>query len=83
MLGERLRSEEERLQVRMVIEKFCKVKLDFNAMYPEPNLPNLEKIVWTNSMKRLFSLVQVCALKKEPCLIVGETGLGKTTCIQS
>ncbi|KAM9966569.1 hypothetical protein ACTFIR_006789 [Dictyostelium discoideum] len=36
---------------------------------------HLEKIVWTRSMKRLFSLV-------EPILLVGETGCSKTTICQ-
>ena len=36
-------------------------------------------IVWTKSMKRLFTLVGHCLRHKEPVLLVGETGCGKTT----
>eukprot|EP01133_Synstelium_polycarpum_P016329 gene16329-19424_t len=34
----------------------------------------LERIVWTASMRRLFSLVGRCLEHKEPILLVGETG---------
>ncbi|KAN0037183.1 hypothetical protein ACTFIV_002519 [Dictyostelium citrinum] len=43
---------------------------------------HLEKIVWTRSMKRLFSLVGKCLEHKEPILLVGETGCSKTTICQ-
>jgi midasin len=36
-------------------------------------------VVWTKSMKRLFTLVRHCLQHKEPVLLVGETGCGKTT----
>ena len=42
----------------------------------------LTKISWNNSMKRLFTLVDKCAKNKEPVLLVGETGCGKTTVCQ-
>ncbi|KAJ7552529.1 hypothetical protein O6H91_06G059200 [Diphasiastrum complanatum] len=40
------------------------------------------KIVWTKSMKRLFYLVNKCYEHREPTLLVGETGCGKTTVFQ-
>ncbi|EGC33347.1 hypothetical protein DICPUDRAFT_154614 [Dictyostelium purpureum] len=43
---------------------------------------HLDKIVWTRSMKRLFSLVGKCLEHKEPILLVGETGCSKTTICQ-
>ena len=39
-------------------------------------------IVWTKTMKRLFVLAAKCFRKKEPVLLVGETGCGKTTIFQ-
>eukprot|EP01080_Neovahlkampfia_damariscottae_P007220 gene7221-11536_t len=43
---------------------------------------NFTNIVWTQSMKRLFRLVGECIKNKEPVLLVGETGCGKTTIAQ-
>eukprot|EP01135_Chromosphaera_perkinsii_P003042 Nk52_evm24s233 gene=Nk52_evmTU24s233 len=40
------------------------------------------EIVWTESMRRLFVIVQKCLMHKEPILLVGETGCGKTTICQ-
>ncbi|KAG0168625.1 AAA ATPase midasin [Apophysomyces sp. BC1034] len=40
------------------------------------------KLVWTKAMRRLFSLVAKCLQHKEPVLLVGETGCGKTTVCQ-
>ncbi|KAF7722956.1 AAA ATPase midasin [Apophysomyces ossiformis] len=40
------------------------------------------KLVWTKAMRRLFSLVANCLRHKEPVLLVGETGCGKTTVCQ-
>jgi len=42
----------------------------------------LTKISWTNSMKRLYALTDKCVKNKEPVLLVGETGCGKTTVCQ-
>ncbi|MCO5587040.1 hypothetical protein L7F22_040985 [Adiantum nelumboides] len=43
---------------------------------------NFGRIVWTKSMTRLFNLVEQCYQHKEPVLLVGETGGGKTTVCQ-
>lgn len=40
------------------------------------------RIVWTGSMRRLFTLVYRCITFNEPALLVGETGCGKTTVCQ-
>ncbi|GMH33343.1 hypothetical protein BSKO_01177 [Bryopsis sp. KO-2023] len=42
----------------------------------------LKGIVWTHSMKRMFALLDRCMEGKEPALLVGETGTGKTTVCQ-
>ena len=71
LLAERLRKEEEKLIIKQAIEKNLKVTLDINAVYnqceksPEyasllQNITPDFKIVWTNSMKRLFTLVGEC-----------------------
>jgi midasin len=68
LLAERLRKEEEKAIIKQAIEKNLKVTLDVTAMYSQLD-KNTEaisnnskdfKIVWTNSMKRLFTLVGEC-----------------------
>ena len=39
-------------------------------------------VAWTDSMKRLYTLIFECLKNKEPVLLVGETGCGKTTICQ-
>ena len=39
-------------------------------------------MAWTPAMRRLFSLVEGCLQHKEPALLVGETGCGKTSVCQ-
>jgi ATPase subunit of ABC transporter with duplicated ATPase domains len=41
-----------------------------------------DAMAWTPAMRRLFSLVEACLLHKEPALLVGETGCGKTSVCQ-
>ena len=41
--------------------------------------PILRTVVWTKAMKRLYSLVHRALEHREPVLLVGETGCGKTT----
>jgi midasin len=45
-------------------------------------LTGVGQIVWTKSMKRLYTLVGRCLQHKEPVLLVGETGSSKTTICQ-
>ena len=42
----------------------------------------LNGVVWTRSMRRLYTLLDRCLQHKEPVLLVGETGTGKTTVCQ-
>ena len=94
LLAERLRKADERHVILEVLEKHMKVKLDLDQMYSCRELSSYGKyrqrevdncdarptnIVWTKSMKRLFTLVSHCIEHKEPVLLVGETGCGKTT----
>ena len=39
-------------------------------------------IVWTQAMRRVFTLISHCIANKEPVLLVGGTGIGKTTICQ-
>jgi len=41
-----------------------------------------QTIAWTPAMRRLFALVEGCMDHKEPALLVGETGCGKTSVCQ-
>uniref|UniRef100_F6HXY6 Midasin n=2 Tax=Vitis vinifera TaxID=29760 RepID=F6HXY6_VITVI len=43
---------------------------------------SLGDIIWTKSMRRLYFLVERCYRLREPILLVGETGGGKTTICQ-
>jgi midasin len=46
------------------------------------NLPEFSHIVWTSQMRRLAVLIGTAMKFKEPILLVGETGCGKTTIVQ-
>ncbi len=62
-----------------IVEKIAK----FNeALLLTPSIGGLTKISWTNSMKRLYAIADKCVKNKEPVLLVGETGCGKTTVCQ-
>ncbi|XP_042404787.1 midasin-like [Zingiber officinale] len=96
LLAERLRDENEKVVVREALECHLRVKLNVDNLYMEANqdqssLKSIEQncsnqnfgnITWTNSMKRLFFLVERCYRLREPVLLIGETGGGKTTVCQ-
>ncbi|KAF9163666.1 AAA ATPase midasin [Actinomortierella ambigua] len=90
ILAERCRKEEEREVVQEVLEEIFKCKLDIDGMYESAEVQDYiqrfhggrENVVWTRAMKRLFTLVSRCLKFKEPVLLVGETGCGKTTVCQ-
>ncbi|EFA84854.1 type A von Willebrand factor domain-containing protein [Heterostelium album PN500] len=81
---------EKHLKIKMDMEKIydCSATEEFKEMLEilakdlPPTMGYLEKIVWTGSMKRLFTLVGQCLRFKEPILLVGETGCSKTTICQ-
>ena len=66
------------LNVEEFYESFFQQNLAavFNEIPQELNLP---PIVLSKQLKRLSTLVYKCLLNKEPVLMVGETGCGKTT----
>ncbi|XP_057535568.1 midasin isoform X3 [Amaranthus tricolor] len=88
LLAERLREESEKNIVQEVLEKHLRVKIKSNELYkqgsPKANTfwENFGNIVWTKSMERLYFLIERCYQLKEPVLLVGETGGGKTTVCQ-
>ncbi|CAK9179917.1 unnamed protein product [Ilex paraguariensis] len=94
LLAERLRDDGEKRVVQEVLERQLRVKLSEEDMYKQepaggdwvPNVckysgisENIGKVIWTRSMWRLYFLVERCYKLREPVLLVGETGGGKTT----
>lgn len=92
VLGERSRNVTDKKFILSTIEKVFKVVLDIDEIYESyfeenlksifDNVPaelNLPKIIPSQQLKRLAVLVQKCLLNREPVLLVGETGCGKTT----
>jgi midasin (ATPase involved in ribosome maturation) len=98
LLGERLRTEDEKSIVRDVVSTHCKWKINDDEMYAretetsmaerfagtveQQKNEGLGNIAWTFSMRRLFTLVDACLRNNESVLLVGETGCGKTTICQ-
>ncbi|TKY64312.1 Midasin protein [Spatholobus suberectus] len=92
LLAERLRNEDEKSVVQEVLEKHLRVKLNIKNLYDQilfrghssSNLisESLESVLLTKSMQRLYFLVEHCYNSREPVLLVGETGGGKTTVCQ-
>ncbi|KAL9104324.1 MAG: hypothetical protein Q9163_000715 [Psora crenata] len=90
LLAERVRSESERRAVKKVIEKVMKVNIYEDQVYSSEALQRTielssertQAVVWTKSMRRLYILIIQALRNKEPVLLVGETGSGKTTICQ-
>ncbi|CAJ1950871.1 unnamed protein product [Sphenostylis stenocarpa] len=97
LLAERLRDEDEKSVVQEILEKHFRVKLNIKELYEQmlcrsnssSNLfvgsggsDSLESVLLTKGMQRLYFLVERCYNLREPVLLVGETGGGKTTVCQ-
>ena len=92
VLGERLRTEDERQTVAEVLEKLLKTKIDMQTLYDAVAMPQMTdeeaaasgvgRLVWTKTFRRMYWLLERCLATAEPCLLVGETGLGKTSVCQ-
>ncbi|ORY69584.1 uncharacterized protein BCR38DRAFT_480765 [Pseudomassariella vexata] len=91
LLAERVRNEEERVEVKQVIENVFKVQIEADRLYDASKSPYLTRlgstqnthgVVWTHAMRRLYVLVAQALVNDEPVLLVGETGCGKTTVCQ-
>ncbi|QHS74848.1 AAA family ATPase midasin [Saccharomyces paradoxus] len=85
LLAERCRTPQEKVTVKKTLEKVMKVKLDMDQYYAsleDKSLEAIGSVTWTKGMRRLSVLVSSCLKNKEPVLLVGETGCGKTTICQ-
>ena len=93
LLAERARRAEDKAVVKEVIETELSVRIDEDKLYGlhlfdaefqkslGQDLPTTH-IIWTGSMRRLYSLVSRALQSNEPVLLVGETGCGKTSVCQ-
>jgi midasin len=86
ILAERLRDDTEKVVVQEVLERHFRVSLAKDDLY-NMELPRLDsiqnrKFTWTQSMRRLFFLIDRSYKLREPVLLVGDTGGGKTTICQ-
>lgn len=94
-MGERSRDPKDKMYIKETIEKVFGVILNIEEFYEKffdknlatvfANIPkelNLPPIILSKQLKRLATLVYKCLLNKEPVLMVGETGSGKTTLCQ-
>ncbi|WBW75147.1 midasin, Mdn1 [Schizosaccharomyces osmophilus] len=91
LLAERARDPKDKFAVQEVIEKVMKIKINTDNLYnldfidsirTDAKVGPLDNVIWTAPMIRLFSLVWHCLQAKEPVLLVGDTGCGKTTVCQ-
>ncbi|KAI0270022.1 midasin [Gloeopeniophorella convolvens] len=94
LLAERARREDDKVVVKDIIEAVMRVRIDEATLYDldrhGSNLtnflgfgaPSSSNIVWTKAMQRLLVLVGRALHSKEPVLLVGETGSGKTSICQ-
>ncbi|KAK8664402.1 hypothetical protein V6N13_084194 [Hibiscus sabdariffa] len=88
LLAERLRVEDEKHVVQEVLERHLRVKIVKDDLYnpellgEEPVPESFGNVILTKSMRRLYFLVRRCYKFREPVLLVGETGGGKTTVCQ-
>mmetsp|Transcript_29535 Transcript_29535/g.44965 ORF Transcript_29535/g.44965 Transcript_29535/m.44965 type:complete len:183 (+) Transcript_29535:3546-4094(+) len=92
VLGERSRSPEDKEFIRKTLETTFKCKIDVDGYYKEYfekqglaqtfAQAHSQKLIVTEQLRRLAVLVHKCLRNKEPVLLVGETGVGKTTLCQ-
>ncbi|KAL8966081.1 MAG: hypothetical protein Q9183_003529, partial [Haloplaca sp. 2 TL-2023] len=89
LLAERVRNDEERRVVKRTIQEVMRVNIDVDEIYGGHKVPvpgdsqsSGSGIVWTKSMRRLYILVTEAIKAREPVLLVGDTGSGKTTVCQ-
>lgn len=95
VLAERSRDFKDKTYIKETIEKVFSCKLAIDDFYESffethllkifssvPKELNLPPIILSRQIKRLAVLVYKCLMNKEPVLLVGETGCGKTTLCQ-
>ena len=69
---------------REVFEKSSEISRAFssNSAQNSRNSSNSVNIVYNSYSSRLLEKIAVCVFLAEPCLLVGDTGCGKTTMVQ-
>ena len=86
LLAERVRDPTDRAVVKQILEKEIKVTLKEEVLYSISKVPEMidqrNSIVWTPAMRRAFVLVTEALKNREPVLLVGDTGCGKTQICQ-
>ena len=91
LLAERLRAENQKDEVKAVLERWCKsqmpVALNMPNLYAQVTSTDLDgagsaSLALTNASVRVAYLVGQCLQHQEPVLLVGATGSGKTTICQ-
>ncbi|KAI3455601.1 hypothetical protein Pfo_012264 [Paulownia fortunei] len=97
LMAERLRDGAEKRVVNEVLERQLRIKFSDDDLYKQEGeggvsalkankysvqYENIGKIIWTKSLWRMYFLVERCYKMREPVLLVGETGGGKTTVCQ-
>ncbi|KAJ1986122.1 AAA ATPase midasin [Dimargaris cristalligena] len=94
ILAERVRQPADRQLVKACLEEVMRVRINEADLYNTEGLAEFlayrslvrdgrcPDIAWTGAMRRLFTLVAHCVRHREPVLLVGDTGTGKTTVCQ-
>ncbi|CAA0814598.1 Unknown protein, partial [Striga hermonthica] len=97
LMAERLRDDTEKQIVKEVLERQLRIKFSADDLYKKEgkigdsaltpdkftsSSGSVGKVIWTNTLQRMYFLVERCYKMREPVLLVGETGGGKTTVCQ-
>ncbi|EKX38425.1 hypothetical protein GUITHDRAFT_77201, partial [Guillardia theta CCMP2712] len=87
LLAEGQRKEEDKKCVREVVEQTMKQKINVERLYDMSNDLIHDQLfsglVKTRNAKRMLRLMARCMRFREPILLVGETGTGKTSVCQA
>ena len=97
LIGEKLRSKEEHILIISILKTVCKVNLNVTDIYQDDyslklaqssfkdgkmHMEGVGGIAITASFKRMWTLLTHAMEHKEPVLLIGETGCGKTMVCQ-
>ena len=91
LLCERIRDPGERDSVRTTIEEVMKIKVDETKLYALSDSQKTQlrqrgdlskQVTMTKATSRLYVLISAALRHKEPVLLIGNTGCGKTTVCQ-
>lgn len=97
LIGEKLRSAEEHTLITSILNNVCKTNLNVAEIYENDDslqraqatfksgkmqIEGVGGVAITSSFKRMWTLLSRALAHKEPVLLVGETGCGKTMVCQ-